>query len=176
MCLTLLTGLHERVYELAIALKAVGVDVLAAPDELGPITPGSVDCYIQLPDAVSPRGEDPVGWARAVLTGATMARFDAAARVGHLLGDRSRLLLVSESLADGVPLPDLALLRTLVEAAIDRPGRRVRVEVVDGPRLAADCAAFVRTGYPDWSQYAELEPDLAYADWRNEVMALLPGV
>jgi hypothetical protein len=116
-----------------------------------------------------------VGWAGAVLSGTIPACSDDTRREDPP-GGRCRILFISESVAGGgVSSSDVALLRALVEAALDRPGRRVRVEIVDGPRPPGEPASSARTGRPDWSRYAELEPDLSYADWRNEVMAIAAG-
>ncbi len=150
MPLILLTGRQERVHQLALDLKAGGFDVHEGPGDPGLIAAGSVDCHIHLthPDDV---------------------------RLGDLPGDRCRIVFISEPVANGVAPSDVALLRALVEAALDRPGRRVRVEIVDEAHSLGEPTASTRTGRPDWSRYAELEPDLSYADWRNEVMAIASG-
>ena len=154
MALTLITGPQDRVHELAIALKSVGFDVLEGPEHPDLIAPGSVDCHIHLADAGPGRGGDGP-W--------------------EIPGVPCRIVLVPESAAGSVSPWDVELLRAVVDAALDQPGRKLRIEVATGSRPPGGPAPSAGGRPRNWSRYAELEPDLAFADWRNEVMAMMSG-
>ncbi len=157
MALTLLTGAQGRVHGLAIALKAEGFDVVEGPQQPDLVAPVSVDCHIHLAEAEAEAGAGRPG--------------DEPPDTGAV---RCRIVLVPESPGDEVTPSEVALLRAVVDAALGQPGRRLRVEIASRPRppggrFPTPAAA----GRRNWSRYAELEPDLAYADWRNEVMAMM---
>jgi hypothetical protein len=49
----------------------------------------------------------------------------------------------------------------------DRDG--ARVAVVEDFRTPAEIAGFANSEAPTWSDYADMAPDLGFADWRNEI-------
>jgi hypothetical protein len=45
----------------------------------------------------------------------------------------------------------------------------VRVDVVEDVRSPAEIVRFANSEAPSWSEYADMAPDLGFADWRNEI-------
>ena len=147
----------ERVVEINIALKSAGFDVVIADAEAGGI-PGdiaSISCYIQMPQESPTGGDGAVAWAHGAVGRRLLTCFDVTARVAALL------------------TPDAGLLRMLIMAILGDYGRdRVRVAVVDDSSAPGDIAAFALSEAPSWTDYRAMAPDLAYADWRNEVISV----
>jgi hypothetical protein len=169
----LVTGpVDERLSDMSIALKSAGFDVVTAAADACPV-PGevsSVDCYVQLPHEPPPQGGDALGWARNVAGQTLLARFDLAAQVAPLLLPQAKVVLVTNRTAPRAPSIDARMLRVLTMAILadhDRDG--ARVAVVDDFRSPAEIARFAISGAPAWSEYADLAPDLGFADWRNEI-------
>ena len=183
----LVTGAPDRVPDIAIALKSQGFDILSAGSEplVGPsgLAPGSVDCYIQLPGEPGPFDDSPLGRARAAITDELLARFDAAARLAPLLAPQATVLLVTDGQVAEEPNPPRsdaqalrALMGVLAEAILADLGvDGVRATVVEEGRPPDEIAVLARgRGTPpvDWSSYVDMEPDLPYAEWRDELMCL----
>jgi len=186
----MVTGSPERVPDIAIALKSEGFDILAAGAEApvngpGGLTPGSVDCYVQLPGSSLHPDRSAVAQARAVIADELLARFDAAARLAPLLAPRATVVLVADGRRGEVETPESRALRRLVgvlaEAILrDHGSEGVRATVVDEDRAPDEIAALARgrvlrpgAAAVPWSAYAEVEPGLPFANWRDEVLCLL---
>jgi hypothetical protein len=175
----LVTGAPERVPDIAVALKSQGFDILAAGREppVGPhgLAPGSVDCYVQLSDSADPGPDSPIGRARAAIADELLARFDAAARLAPLLAPRATVLLVAD---EDEPRSDThalrALMGVLAEAILADLGvDGVRATVVDETQPPEEIAALARGHQPvAWSSYVDVDPDLPFADWRDELMCI----
>ena len=184
----LVTGLPDQVPDITVALKSAGFDILAAgvesPDDAPDLAEGSIDCYVQLP-ADGPR---PAGGAlqrtRDLIAHGLAARFDAAMRFLPLLAPGAVVVLVTES-PDGEPgrlRPaglDLTAQRRLVEllaSAIlqDQGSAGVRATVVDEERALEEIAALALSPAEalPWWHYADVDPELGFADWRDAVLCL----
>jgi hypothetical protein len=169
----LITGpVDERLSDVSIALKAAGFDVVTAAADAGPVPGevGSVDCYVQLPCEPPPQGSDALDWARDVVGQTLLARFDLSAQVAPMLLPEAKVLLVTNRTAPRVPSADAGMLRVLTMAILaDHDRDDVRVAVVDDVYPPAQILRFVHSEAPAWSEYAEMAPDLGFADWRNEI-------
>jgi hypothetical protein len=183
----LVTGAPDRVPDIAVALKSQGFDILSAGSEplVGPtgLAPGSVDCYIQLPGEPARFDDTPIGRARAAITDELLARFDAAARLAPLLAPQATVLLVANGAAPEEPNPPesdaqalRALIGVLAEAILADLGvDGVRATVVEEGRRPDEIAVLARgrrTPPVEWSSYVDIEPDLPYCEWRDELMCL----
>ena len=185
----LVTGPPERVPDIAIALKSAGFDILAAgamsPEEAPDLEPNSVDCWVQLPVDGPPPSGGALRRTREFIAHEMVARFDTAARFLPLLAPNSNVVLVTEAPdpwddAAGAPDPDQQALRTLVgvlaEALLRDCGRAgVRATVVGEDRAREEIAALARHRPSEllpWWRYANVDPDLDFADWRNSVLCL----
>lgn len=172
----LVTGpIDEHLSDMAIALKSAGFDVVAAAADPCPVAGevSSVDCYIQLPQEPPPRAGDALGWAREVVGQTLLARFDLAGRIAGMLLPRAKVVLVTNRTAPDAPTIDAGMLRVLTMAILadhDRDG--VRIAVVEDPRSPAEVVRLANFDTPTWSEYADMAPDLGFADWRNEIMCL----
>jgi hypothetical protein len=168
----LITGPVQHASDTALALKTAGFEVVAAepdPAQFPPSLP-QIDCYVQLPLDPPWGRDDALTWARSVVTSALLARFDAAARVAPMLAPRARVLLVADP-TGGNPAFGMDVVRLLVQAIIaDRGGRDVQVTVMDGLRPSEEISAAVRPRRPAWTAYRTIGPDLAFSDWRNEII------
>jgi hypothetical protein len=169
----LVTGpVDERLSDMSIALKSAGFDVVTAAARACPI-PGevsSVDCYVQLPHEPPPHGSDALGWARDVVGRTLLARFDIAAHVAPMLLPEAKVVLVANRAAPRAPSVDAGTLRLLTMAILaDHDRDRVRVAVVEDFRSPAEIARFAYSEAPTWSEYADMAPDLGFADWRHEI-------
>jgi len=186
----LVTGSPERVSDITVALKSAGFDILAAgvlsPDDAPDLQEGSVDCYVQLPLDGSRSSGGALQRTRDVIAGEMVARFDTAAQFLPLLAPSATVVLVTEGPdldgdAPGRPDPDRKALRTLagvLAEAIARDCIRagVRAMVVSEDRAPEEIAALVAGHRPPeprpWWLYADIDPDLDFADWRNSVICL----
>jgi hypothetical protein len=177
------TGAPESLLDAAIALKNEGFDILGADweaDALGADIPvRTIGCYVQYPPVSGPAEGRPFAVATAVLAGEMVARFDAMARIGPLLTPGAAVVLVvGEHLAEASRGCALDL-RDFVEVfaeAVERDLPDVTVLVVDETLGAPEISAIARrcaTPPAHWSAYAEIEPEMAYADWRDEVLAII---
>jgi len=192
----LVSGALERVPELTIALKSAGFDILAAgvmaPEEAPDIDAGSVDCYVQVPvegpapDEGATASGGALGRARAVIAHELSARFDTAAGFLPLLSPGATVVLVADD-DGGEPGPDRrrspadpdqqarrALVSVLAETIRRQCGRAgVRTVVIGAHRAADEIAALAaRPSPPPWWSYADVDRELAFADWRNSVLCL----
>jgi hypothetical protein len=179
----LVTGAPDRVPDIAIALKSAGFDILAAgpmsADDAVDLEESSVDCYVQLPgDALWPAGRA-VDRTRALLAH-EVSRFDTATRFLPLLAPDATVLLVTEDSEHGPADPCRTALRTIAdllsEAIVRDCGRRhIRATVVGGDRNPDEIAAVATHRPPEplpWWLYADVDPGLGFADWRNSVFCL----
>jgi hypothetical protein len=169
----LVTGpVEDRLSDMSIAFKSAGFDVVIAAADACPI-PGevsAVDCYVQLPHEPPPHGSDALGWAREVVSQTLLARFDLAAQVAPMLLPEAKVVLVTNRRAPRVPNIDAGILRVLTMAILaDHHRDGVRVDVVEDVHPPAEIVRFANSDAPTWSDYADMAPDLAFADWRNEI-------
>ena len=163
----------ERVFAMKIALKSAGFDVVMSDADTVRGEVASISCYIQLPPELPSHLDGARGWARGAVTQQLLARFDLTARVAPLLTPDANVVLIAAPAVLRAPAPDPGLLRTLIMAILGDHGRdRIRVAVVDESQTPSDIVAFTLSEAPSWAGYAAMAPDLAYADWRNEVMAV----
>jgi hypothetical protein len=183
----LITGWSERVEEVASALEQAGYNAIRAPEhELLPeqtkaIAPGSVDCYVQLPGRISARGETVVERVRNFLTDGLIRRFDAVAVISPTLRSDACVLLVSGNHPDEPGAPDnqrarLALLQVLAHSLlIERGGTGMTVTIIGERRSPAELVELVHSPSDRpvrlIAELKEIDPELDYDDWRNEVMA-----
>lgn len=161
----LVTGGPEWAPHVAIALKSEGFDILSVGEE-APLAPGSVDCYVQLPGGVPSSDQPALSRARSMVADDLLARVDVAARLAPFLAPHAVVLLVGEE-------PLRWLLEMLAEAIVaDADG--VQAKVVGGSRPPSEIAALARpNGHRrSWRSYLDEEPELGYADWRDEVLCL----
>lgn len=172
----LITGpVDEQLSDIAIALKSAGFDVITAAADAGPIMSkvSSFDCYVQLPYEPPPPGGDALAWAYQVVGQSMLARFDLTAQVAPLLLPRAKVVLVTKRTAPHAPSTDAALLRLLTMAILaDHGSERARVAVVDDFRSPDEVVRQVSSEAPPWSEYADMAPDLDFADWRNQIMCI----
>jgi hypothetical protein len=175
--------------DITIALKSAGYDILAAgitsPGDAPDIAPGSVDCYVQLPVEVPQPGGGLLRRTRGLIAHELLARFDTAARFLPLLAPTATVMLVTEG-PDPVEHPsasadpDRKAVRTLtgvLAEAICRDGGRagLRASVVAGDRAVQEIAALATHQPPQprpWWLYADVDDDLAFADWRASILCL----
>jgi hypothetical protein len=185
----LVTGSPERVPEIAIALKSAGFDILAAgamsPEEAPDLEASSVDCYVQLPvDLPLPPG-GALRHARDLIAYEMLARFDSAARFLPLLAPGATVVLVTDGPEPETYPPrsadsDRKAMRTLIgvlaESILeDCRHAGVRTTVVGEDRASEEIAGLAghRPSEPlPWWVYANVDPDLDYADWRSSILCL----
>jgi hypothetical protein len=172
----LVTGAIDHSQAVALALKSEGFDALAwegaVPGAADSLPPRSVDCYVQLAPITS--SPSPAG-AQAAGAGSLAHRIDTVVRVSPLLAPDAAVVLVAAE--RGWDPAALHALRALAAAAVSkRVGTGVRVAVVDSFE-AGDIAAAARRerGQARAVSLADLAPDMAYTDWRDEVFNLTSG-
>jgi len=182
----LVTGSTVRVAEVAEALESAGFDVIGPTDPgqlnggwWSSILPRSVACYVQLPADGETGGVDTFDRMRRFLADGLVARFDAAYAAAPFLRPDACVVLV----AGNVP-GDLSTQRDLLHV-LARAISGVSVEgdvkavVVGADRSAQEIAhiALLRGEDRGWlqSRVAALSTDLSYADWKRELLALIPG-
>ena len=171
----LLTGPLNYTPDVEVALKSEGFEVLTAGAGARPVAgeSGIVDCYVQLPHGFAGPSDDPLARARALVNQGVLARLEGVAQVAGLLASRGRVVLVADPDRGETPAPEMGLVHHLAHAVLAAHGRnQVRVAVVDGARTPADIARIARAAPPPWTAYPAIEPELGFADWRDEVMAL----
>lgn len=171
---TIVTGSHESLPEIVIALKEAGfaiVAVEATPRDLpGSIRAGSVDCYVQLPPAPGDFA-GPLERARTAVADHLRDRFDGMAHVAPLLAPGATVLLVADHATPAVT----SALGVLADAvAGDHPAARTFVlEPSYSPgEISARARVELRASLP-WSAYLNVGVELAHTDWRDEVLSFL---
>jgi hypothetical protein len=169
----LVTGpVDERLSDMSVALKSAGFDVVTAAADAC-LTRGevsAVDCYVQLPHEPPARGGDALGCAREFVCQTLLARFDLAAQVAPMLLPRAKVVLVRNRAAPRAPSIDADMLRVLTMAILADHGRdAVRVAVVEDFNSPAEIVRFASSDAPAWSEYADMAPELGFADWRAEI-------
>jgi hypothetical protein len=194
----LITGSGARASDVAAALESGGFAPTLRADSATKLVDvclsvplKSLDCYIQLPDDHAARATA-VTEASAMIAEGGLARYEAMARVAPLLTDAATVVLVMGDRALDEPRPDLAgaladLTRVLARALRDDyRDTGVRVALVGDRHSASEIASIARSegppppppgssgAPPDVAiSYADLEPDLGFAEWRLEVLSLL---
>ena len=183
------TGSPERVPDITVALKTAGFDILAAgaisADDVPDLEAGSVDCYIQLPTDGPLPATGALRRTRQVIAHEVLGRFDSAVHFLPLLAPSASVVLVTggpdpEDVMTGTAHPELKALRTLVgllgEAFLSDCGPAgIRATVVGEDRTPEEIADLARHRLPErlpWWLYAGVDPDLAFADWRNSMLCL----
>lgn len=165
------------------------------------IPPKSLDCYVQLPDDHTVR-TTALTAAPAVVADGRLGRYEAIATVAPLLTEAATVVLVIGDRAVDEPPPELAdavdgLTRFLASTRRhDHPATVILVALAYDRHWPSEIASIARSGHgrsapgpggspvssgdasrgvlPDGvSSYADLEPDLGFAEWRLEVLGLL---
>ena len=185
----LVTGSPDQVPDITVALKSAGFDILAAgvqsPDDAPDLAEGSVDCYVQLPADGPPPTGGALRRTRDLLAGDMVGRFDTAIRFLPLLAPGAVVVLVADgpdvtTETDRPAHPDVTARRRLVEvlaeAILQEQGQiGVRAAVIGGDRAAEEIATLAATTAPEprpWWHYADVDPELGFADWRDSVLCL----
>jgi hypothetical protein len=179
----LVAGPSGRVCDVAAALRAEGFATITVDDRV-PVTeacnrvsPRSVDCFVQLPAEAEPEGETSLGGARPPRAHGLLSIVDAVAAVAPLLADHATVVILAEG-SDPAHRRDRLLddaVGMLAEAVVaDHGSDGVRVSVLGADQSPGDIAAAARGGARPRSgpSLADFEPDLAYADWRTQVLSL----
>jgi hypothetical protein len=171
----------EQVAAVSAALRNAGADVIAVDDPgqldgvVAGISPGSLDCYVQLPVHVAARGGTVTERVRNFLEDGLLARFAATSTILPTMADDGRVVLVGGNSLVEAPTPDdhsarLALLDVLAHAIqADKAATGIGVRVLPRDELAEDIAAVALGREPT------REPNLSFDDWRIEVMGLVNG-
>lgn len=185
------TGAAEQVATVSAALRKAGAEVIAV-DDLGSLgaavaglAPGSLDCYVQLPVHVAPRGNAVIDRVRNFLEDGLLARFTAASTILPALSDDGRVILVGGNTPGEASSPDdqsarLALLDVLAHAIqADRSTTRIRIRRLPSTESAEQIAAVALGGEPTREEeLADLqarEPKMSFDDLRIQVMGLVNG-
>ncbi|HZW44512.1 MAG TPA: hypothetical protein VFF32_09010 [Dermatophilaceae bacterium] len=185
------TGATEQVAAVSAALRKAGAEVIAV-DDLGAlgaavagIAPGSLDCYVQLPVHVEPRGDDVIDRVRNFLEDGLLARFTAASTILPALSDDGRVILVGGNTPGEASAPDdqsarLALLDVLAHAIqADTSTTRIRIRRLPNTESAEQIATVALGGEPTREEaLADLQsrgPKMSFEDLRIEVMGLVNG-
>jgi hypothetical protein len=182
------TGWSEAVDEVAQAFEKAGYGVVKAPNHtrllevVATMEPESVDCYVQLPGKIAARGDGVVERVRNFLTDGLIRRFDAAAAIAPTLRSDGCVLLVAGNHPDESGAPDnqrarLSLLQVLAHSLlIERGGTGMTVTIADHQRSPDELVELARSPGDRpvrlIAELKEIDPELDYDDWRNEVMAL----
>jgi hypothetical protein len=166
----LVSGPADEATAVATALRRQGFDTfgLDLPPQLGTGAPGArparpVDCYVQLAPGNRTGGGSP--------TRNLLRRVEAVSVVSPLLARDATVLMV----ADDCDRRRRDALQLMAEAALhDAGGAAARVVVLDEPLSPTTMAAAARRRAANRNRVSlvELSPELAYADWRNEVFSL----
>ncbi|MGH9004917.1 MAG: hypothetical protein ACRDYV_17480 [Acidimicrobiia bacterium] len=161
----LVTGAPEWVPPIAVALKSEGFDIVS-PGENAPLALRSLDCYVQLPVGIPSADQPALSRARSVVTDDLLARVDVTAHLAPYLAPHAVVLLVGEE-------PLRWLLEMLAEAIVSEAGG-IQAKVVGESRLPSEIAALARPNghHRSWRSYLDEDPDLGFADWRDEVLCL----
>ena len=185
------TGAAEQVAAVSAALRNAGAEVIAV-DDLGALgaavaglTHGSLDCYVQLPVHVAPRGNAVIDRVRNFLEDGLLARFTAASTILPALSDDGRVVLVGGNTPGEASAPDdqsarLALLDVLAHAIqADKSTTRIRIRRLPNTETAEQIATVALGGEPTREEaLADLrarEPKMSFDDLHTEVMGLVNG-
>ena len=185
------TGAAAQVAAVSTALREAGAEVIAVDDlrqldaAVAGISPGSLDCYVQLPVHVAARGHAVIDRVRNFLEDGLLARFSAASTILPAMSEGGRVVLVGGHTPVEASAPDdqsarLALLDVLAHAIqADSSATRIGVRVLPHDEPAEHIADIALGGRPTRDQaLAELrarEPEMSFDDWRVEVMGLVNG-
>jgi len=181
----LVTGAAERVAAVSAAFRDAGAEVTAVDDlatlatAVADIAPGSLDCYVQLPVHLAPRGTAVIERVRNFLEDGLLARFAAASTILPKVSDDGRIVLVGGNTPGEAAAPDdqrarLALLDVLGHAIeADRSSTTIRVRVLPHDEAAPHIAAVALGAEPSREALAETparEAEMSSEEWRIEVM------
>jgi hypothetical protein len=180
----LVAGPSERAGDVAAALRAEGFATITVDDRepvgaaCNRVSPRSVDCFVRLPAEGEREGQSSPGGARPPRAHGLLSMVDAVAAVAPLLADHATVVILAEG-SDPAHRRDRLLddaVGLLAEAVVaDHGGDGVRVSVLGPDQSPDDIAAAAARGgvrpHPGPS-LADFEPDLAYADWRTQVLSL----
>ena len=180
------TGAAEQVAAVSSDLRKAGAEVIAV-DDLGALgaavaglAPGSLDCYVQLPVQVAPRGNAVIDRVRNFLEeDGLLAWFTAASTILPALSDDGRVILVGGNTPGEASAPDdqsarLALLDVLAHAIqADKSTTRIRIRRLPNTESAEQIASVALGGEPTREEaLADLqarEPKMSFDDLRIEV-------
>ena len=130
------------------------------------IPPGTVVGYVQLPPVTSPAG-------------ALAERFRTVALIAPLLASDAAVVIVPSDASDPVCNPRAReALQLVIEAAAGASAARAHVSVHLGPLSATELRPILQGDAPSGSSgpLADYGSDLAYAEWRNDLLSLTSGV
>lgn len=177
--------------EVSAALREAGAEVTEVGDlrkldaVVAGFSPGTLDCYLQLPVQLAARGSTVTERVRNFLQDGLLARFSAAATMLQAVSDEGRVVLVGGNTLIEASAPDdhgarLALLDVLAHAIqADKAATRIAVRVLAHDEPAAHIAAVALGGDPTGQQaLADLrdrEANMSFEDWRVEVMGMVNG-
>ena len=179
----LVAGPSGRADDVAAALRAEGFATITVDDRepvgaaCNRVSPRSVGCFIQLPAETDRDRETSPGGARPPRAHGLLSMVGAVAAVAPLLADHATVVILAEG-SDPAHRRDRLLddaVGVLAEAVVaDRGGDGVRVSVLGADQSPDDIAAAARGGVRTrpGPSLADFEPDLAYADWRTQVLSL----
>ena len=185
------TGAAQQVASVSEALRNAGAEVIAVDDlealgaAVAGLAPGSLDCYVQLPVHVAPRGNAVVDRVRNFLEDGLLARFTAASTLLPALSDDGRVVLVGGNTPGEASAPDdqsarVALLDVLAHAIqADTATTQIRIRRLPNTESAEQIATVAMGGEPTREEaLADLqsrEPKMSFEDLRIEVMGLVNG-
>lgn len=185
------TGAAQQVASVSEALRNAGAEVIAVDDlealgaAVAGLAPGSLDCYVQLPVHVAPRGNAVVDRVRNFLEDGLLARFTAASTLLPALSDDGRVVLVGGNTPGEASAPDdqsarVALLDVLAHAIqADTATTQIRIRRLPNTESAEQIATVALGGEPTREEaLADLqsrEPKMSFEDLRIEVMGLVNG-
>jgi hypothetical protein len=179
----LVAGPSGRADDVAAALRAEGFATITVDDRepvgaaCNRVSPRSVDCFVRLPAEGEREGQSSPGGARPPRAHGLLSMVDAVAAVAPLLADHATVVILAEG-SDPAHRRDRLLddaVGLLAEAVVaDHGGDGVRVSVLGPDQSPDDIAAAARGGVRTrpGPSLADFEPDLAYADWRTQVLSL----
>jgi hypothetical protein len=186
MTTVLVTGGGDRVTEVAAAVRTTGADtvVVDSPDQIEAAVAGrTLDGYVQLPVAMTPRQGSLVARVEQFLSEGLLSRFRSAEVVLPLLAPGATVVLVGGQTNINVDAPDdhearTALMRVLAHALrAERAPERLKVSTADHTWSAEQIAAQVTRPDPGTASVDETggrdAVGQAYADWRAEVLGLV---
>ncbi|HEY3240102.1 MAG TPA: hypothetical protein VGL92_11095 [Acidimicrobiia bacterium] len=184
----LVTGSTDRVGEVSEALEKAGFTVTQSgglPSDIeaacAALSPGSLDCYVQLPRQTPVSGPTLVERIHEFLSEGLLKRFEATSRVLPLLAPDACVVLVAGNIPGGATPDDrharIDLLRVLARAILaDCDKSDVRAVVVGTERSAEEIADLALHRGDErrrrQAQVAALSPEMPYEDWQREFLTL----
>lgn len=183
----LVTGGGDRVGAVARALRAAGLSVVEARDEVAVgdalVAAGkpTLDAYVQLPVEVRVSARSITAQLGALLEQGIVSRFRTADTVLEHLSSDAHVVLVPGNLPPDLSTPDdhearLALLRALAHALrVDRASHSLSVTVASvdhSPQDLARLAVGAHVPHPAPPDYASMWPEMTYDEWRLAVLGL----